>query len=89
LTAAQSFLTNWSRERVFSAFLLEKDRHYIYTDVHKRIREEHITRFGPTPFAVIGELWMGHAAEIKHGSQWRTRSYFNKLDRYLNAIQWE
>ncbi len=88
LRAAQSFLTDLDREQIFSAFLLEKDRHYIYTDVHQRIRAEHTARAGPTPFAVIGDLWMGHAAEIKHGARWRTRSYFNKLDRYLNAVPW-
>lgn len=77
------------KQTIFDAFLLEKEPHYIYTDVHRTILTDHTARFGPTPFAVIGELWMGENSQIKHGVTFRTRTYLNKLDKYLNAIPWD
>ncbi len=89
LQATLSILASSTPDAVFGAFLLEKDPHYIYTDVHRAIAEAHLQRFGETPFAVIGELWTGREAMIKHGSVWRTKAYLNKLDRYLNAVPWD
>ena len=77
------------RDNIFGAFLLEKDPHYVYTDLHKSIVAAHQERFGDTPFAVIGDLWMGENAKVKHGATWKTRAYLNKLDRYLNSIPWD
>lgn len=89
LRAAASVYPSVPESEMFNAFLLEKDPHYIYTDLHKAIESDHRERFGETPFAVIGELWMGQDAAIKHGITWKTRSYLRKLDRYLNSIPWE
>jgi hypothetical protein len=89
LEAAVAALPFMSREDIFRAFLLEREPHYIYTDVHRAIAEAHRQRFGETPFAAIGELRMGERAEIKFGTTWTTRLYLNKLDRYLNAIPWD
>jgi hypothetical protein len=77
------------RSAILNAFLLEKDRDYIYSDVHRALATAHQERFGDTPFAVIGDLWMGHNAQIKHGATWKTRSYLHKLDRYLNSLPWD
>jgi len=77
------------KQKIFDSFLLEKEPHYIYSDIHQLILSEHTARFGPTPFAVIGELWMGENSKIKHGVTFRTRTYLNKLDKYLNAIPWD
>lgn len=74
---------------ILKAFVLEKDQHYIYTDVHRAILEAHSERFGATPFAVVGELWMGENAQIKHGASWKTSSYLKKLDRFLNSLPWD
>jgi hypothetical protein len=75
-------------EPVFAEFLLEKDQGYIYTDIHRLIKKAHRARFGETPFAVIGDLWMGRKAGIKHGAIWKTDAYLRKLDTCLNAIPW-
>jgi hypothetical protein len=74
---------------ILKAFVLEKDQHYIYTDLHRAILQSHTERFGETPFAVVGELWMGENAQIKHGAGWKTNSYLKKLDRYLNSLPWD
>lgn len=89
LQAAKAVLRDMPRDEIFKAFLLEKDPQYIYTEVHRRISQAHIDRFGETPFAVIGELWMGKEAQIKYGAQFKTRLYLKKLDRYLNSIPWD
>ena len=74
---------------ILKAFVLEKDQHYIYTDVHRAILQAHSERFGATPFAVVGELWMDGNAQIKHGAHWKTSSYLRKLDRFLNSLPWD
>lgn len=89
IKAADTFLPKTGRAILFKNFLLEKYPHYIYTDTHKRILAAHQARFGPTPFAIIGDLWMGESAQIKHGATWKTQSYLKKLDRYLNSIPWD
>ncbi len=89
LLAACKALPSVSREAIFKAFLLEKDPDYFYTDIHRLIAEAHRTKFGETPFAVIGELGMGETAEVKQGKTWTTNMYLRKLDRYLNAIPWD
>jgi hypothetical protein len=88
LAAAEAF-PSFSKEQLFTAFLLEREPHYIYTNVHRAIAEAHKQKFGETPFAVIGELRMGETAEIKFGTTWTTNLYLNKLDRYLNSIPWD
>jgi hypothetical protein len=77
------------RSTIIDAFLLEKDRQYVYSDIHRAITAAHKERFGETPFAVIGDLRMGHTAQLKHGATWKTRSYLHKLDRFLNALPWD
>jgi hypothetical protein len=89
LQAAVSIFTSPPENMIFEAFLLEKDPHYIYTDLHKTIAKTHLERFGKTPFAVIGELWMGENAQIKHGTKWKTRAYLRKLDHHLNSVPWD
>jgi len=89
LRAFRAAFPSISRDEVFRAFLLEKDPHYIYTDAHLLLREAHQERFGRTPFAVIGELWMGQEAQVKHGSMWKTKAYLKKLDGRLNSIPWD
>lgn len=89
LLAAMKVFPATSRDLIFKAFLLEKDRRYIYTDLHRAIAQAHRERFGETPFAVIGELMMGEEAWVKHGSVWKTRAYLDKLDRYLNSLPWD
>lgn len=89
LKAAASFLPRVARPELFQNFLLEKYPHYIYTDTHKRVMSAYESRFGPSPFAIIGELWMGEGAQIKHGATWKTQNYLKKLDKYLNAIPWD
>jgi hypothetical protein len=89
LKAAASFLPRVARPELFQNFLLEKFPHYIYTDTHKRVMSAYESRFGPSPFAIIGELWMGEGAQIKHGATWKTQNYLKKLDKYLNAIPWD
>ncbi|MEW6114266.1 MAG: DUF1615 family protein, partial [Thermodesulfobacteriota bacterium] len=89
LQALRTAFPSVSRDEIFQAFLLEKDPHYIYTNVHRILSEAHQERFGETPFAVIGELWMGQEAQVKHGSMWKTKAYLKKLDRYLNSIPWD
>ncbi len=88
LSAAASALPHIPKSAMFKAFLLEKDPHYVYTELHKHIEELHRERYGPTSFAVVGELWMGENAKIKHGITWQTKAYLNKLDKYLNSIPW-
>ena len=87
-TVARIF-PSMSRTSILSAFALEKDQHYIYTELHRSIFREHWERFGETPFAVIGELWTGPNAAVKHGASWKTSNYLRKLDRYLNSIPWD
>ncbi len=89
LKATEAIFPRLSRSTILNAFLLEKDRQYIYSDVHEAIMAAHRDRFGETPFAVIGDLWMGHNAQLKHGATWKTRSYLHKLDRYLNSLPWD
>lgn len=89
LQAAMKVLPGVPRDRIFEAFKHEKGRLYIYTDVHRAIAVKHQKRFGKTPFAVIGDLWMGKEAAIKHGALWKTRTYLNKLDRFLNSLPWD
>jgi len=89
LQAVMSMLPSVPKSAIVDAFLLEKDPHYIYTEVHEMIVTAHRDKFGETPFAVIGELWMGENAKIKHGTTWKTQSYLNKLDRYLNSVPWD
>lgn len=89
LKAVDSFLPKSVRSELFQNFLLEKYPHYIYTNTHKRILASHQARFGPTPFAIIGDLWMGESAQIKHGATWKTQNYLKKLDKYLNSISWD
>jgi hypothetical protein len=89
LLAAVRALPSMSKQDIFQAFLLEREPHYIYTDVHRTIQQLHAARFGATPFAAIGELSMGDTAEVKFGATWTTRLYLDKLDRYLNTIPWD
>ncbi len=89
LQAATAIFPSAPREAIFDAFLLEKSPHYIYTDFHKAVLKAHRERFGETPFAVVGDLWMGENARIKHGAKWKTRSYLRKLDSRLNSIPWD
>ncbi len=89
LRAAVSIFPSAPRKAIFEAFLLEKYPHYIYTDFHRAVSKAHIERFGETPFAVIGDLWMGENAQIKHGATWKTRSYLKKLDSRLNSVPWD
>ena len=67
LLAAVSGLPSKPKEAIFRAFLLEKDPHYIYTDVHKSIVAAHEKGFGKTPFAVIGELKMEKTPKLSMG----------------------
>ncbi len=87
--AAASLLPNSARTELYQNFLLEKHPHYIYSNTHQRITAAHQARFGPTPFAIIGDLWMGESAQIKHGATWKTHNYLNKLDKLLNSIPWD
>ena len=89
LQAAVTACPSIQKSTILEAFLLEKNPHYIYTDVHQTLAETHRHKFGETPFAVVGDLRIGENAQIKHGATWKTRSYLRKLDRYLNAIPWE
>ena len=54
LLAAVRALPSRSKQEIFQAFLLEREPHYIYTDVHRAIERLHAERFGATPFAVSG-----------------------------------
>ena len=87
--AVEGIFPSLGQPSILKAFVLEKDQHYIYTDVHRAILQAHTERFGATPFAVIGELWMGENAQIKHGASWKTSSYLKKLDRFLNSLPWD
>jgi hypothetical protein len=87
--AVATIFPSLGQASILKAFVLEKDQHYIYTDLHRAILQAHIQRFGETPFAVVGELWMGENAQIKHGATWKTNSYLKKLDRYLNSLPWD
>jgi hypothetical protein len=89
LKAAEAIFPRLPRTTIRDAFLSEKHRQYVYSDLHQAIMNAHRERFGETPFAVIGDLWMGHNAQLKHGTTWRTRSYLHKLDRYLNSLPWD
>jgi hypothetical protein len=89
LSAASKALPDMPEDKILEAFLMEKDPHYIYTEVHKQLTKAHQEKFGETPFAVVGELRMGNQAQLKHGLLWKTRVYLNKLDRYLNAMPWD
>ena len=89
LRAAVSVFSSEPRDAVYETFLLEKHPHYVYTDLHQAIAKAHLNRFGPTPFAVIGDLWMGESTRIKHGTTWKTKAYLKKLDRHLNSIPWD
>jgi len=87
--AVRSIFPETRPDEIMSGLVLEKDPHYIYTNIHRAITDNHRKRFGETPFAVIGELRIGDNARVKHGFTWKTRTYLNKLDRYLNAIPWD
>ncbi len=87
--AVATIFPSLGQSSILKAFVLEKDQHYIYTDLHRAILQAHSERFGETPFAVVGELWMGENAQIKHGASWKTNSYLKKLDRYLNSLPWD
>ncbi|MFH0825334.1 MAG: DUF1615 family protein [Pseudomonadota bacterium] len=89
LAAAVAALNPITRDDAFRAFLAEKDRHYVYTDVHLHLASAHRAKFGETGFAVIGDLWMKPEAQIKHGHLFKTKHYLNKLDKYLNSIPWD
>ncbi|MEW6350893.1 MAG: DUF1615 family protein [Thermodesulfobacteriota bacterium] len=89
LNAALAALPGFGRTTVMDAFLLEKDPHYRYTDLHRELAKAHAKSFGKTPFALLGDLRMGHDAQIKHGVLWKTRAYLKKLDRYLNSVPWD
>lgn len=89
IDAAASIFPSMPRGEIWKAFLLEKDQHYAYTGVHNAIAQAHKDKFGETPFAVIGELWMGESAQVKHGHAWKTKVYLNKLDRLLNSLPWD
>ena len=89
LKATRAIFPRLPRLAIVDAFLLEKKPQFIYSDLHQSIVTAHRQRFGDTPFAVIGDLRMGHNAQLKHGATWRTRSYLHKLDRFLNALPWD
>ncbi len=89
LLAAAGALPDIPKDLIIRSFLLEKQPEYIYTDVHREIAGKHRRLYGETPFAVIGELRMGSNAVVKHGVTWKTRSYLNKLDKYLNSAPWD
>ncbi len=89
LGAISAIFPDISKSLIRDDLLLEKYPHYIYTNIHELLVKTHADRFGPTPFAVIGDLWMGENAQIKHGTSWKTKAYLNKLDRYLNALPWD
>ena len=89
LIVAQEALPTIPKDRILKAFLLEKDRDYIYTDVHRHILDVTRERFGETPFAIIGRRSLGENAEVKYGTTWTTDTYFRKLDRHLNSIPWD
>jgi len=89
LVAAAGCMQSIPKKTIYKAFLLEKDPHYIYSDVHLAIAAAHKQLFGETPFALIGEIRMGKSAEVKFGTTWTTNLYLNKLDRYLNSIPWD
>lgn len=89
LLALTAAFPSAAKPEAFKAFLLEKDPHYIYSDLHLLIARAHAEKFGESPFAVVGELGMGENAQLKHGANWKTRSYLRKLDRYLNSIPWD
>ncbi|HTY25718.1 MAG TPA: DUF1615 family protein [Desulfomonilaceae bacterium] len=89
LAAAVKAFPAIQKQKFTSAFLLEREPNYAYTDVHRLIVEAHKKRFGETPFAVIGEIKMGETAEVKFGGRWTTNLYLNKLDHYLNLIPWD
>ncbi len=89
LEAASLILPSFTRQQIFDAFCLEKTPAYVNTAVHRTINRLHRSRFGETPFAVIGDMWMGEEAVVKHGARWKTRLYLDKLDRYLNALPWD
>jgi hypothetical protein len=89
LGAISAIFPDISKSLILDDLLLEKHPHYAYTNIHELLVKTHADRFGPTPFAVIGDLWMGENAQIKHGTAWKTKAYLNKLDRYLNALPWD
>jgi hypothetical protein len=89
LQAAAAALPSMPQDSLLRAFLLEKEPHYIYTETHLLLAQLHREKFGETPFAVIGELWMGQESKIKHGTLWKTRSYLKRLDHYLNSVPWD
>ena len=89
LHAAAAIVPSLSRWDILSAFLLEKDQQYAYTELHGRIVAAHLERFGETPFAAIGDLVVGKGAQLKHGITWKTHAYLNKLRRYLNSVPWD
>jgi len=89
LQAAAAALPSVPQDSLLRAFLLEKEPHYIYTETHRLLAQIHREKFGETPFAVIGELWMGQESKIKHGTLWKTRSYLKRLDHYLNSVPWD
>lgn len=86
--AASLAFQSMDHKAIFKSFLLEKAPHYIYTDLHEMIVRTHEKMFGETPFAMIGNLWMGKEALIKHGAVWKTDLYLKKLDQRLNMIPW-
>lgn len=89
LQAVRSIFPDTPLNQILSGMVLEKSPEYIYTDIHKALASAHERRFGETPFAAIGEVWVGGNGQLKHGFAWKTRVYLKKLDRYLNAIPWD
>jgi hypothetical protein len=89
LQAVRSIFPDKSAEAILSGLVLEKTPQYIYTDVHQALVSAHKRQFGETPFAAIGDIWIGGNAQLKHGFVWKTHVYLKKLDRYLNAIPWD
>ena len=89
LQALRSIFPDTPVDAILSGLVLEKSPQYVYTDIHRALASAHQRQFGETPFAAIGELWIGDNAQLKHGFAWKTRVYLKKLDRYLNTIPWD
>jgi hypothetical protein len=89
LQALRSIFPDTPQEAILSGLVLEKSPQYVYTDIHRALESAHRRQFGETPFAAIGEVWIGGNGQLKHGFAWKTRVYLKKLDRYLNAIPWD
>lgn len=87
--AAQAALPKVPRDHILTAFLMEKKREYVYTDIHRLILEAHRQIFGETPFAAIGQRTSGERSEIKYGKTLTTDTYLRKLERRLSSIPWD